>query len=113
MVKLQEVPDSIPEGETPHSVCLFAYDGLIDYPQPGDCVVVTGILTHTHTKHKKKLFTDFFFSLLDRFLQFKPFIEHTLMLFVISLKKQEIFFLHLGMMGRRDWGRRVGKWGGG
>ena len=42
MVKLQEVPDTIPEGETPQSVLLFAYDDLVDYPKPGDRVIVTG-----------------------------------------------------------------------
>jgi DNA replication licensing factor MCM4 len=48
MVKMQEVPDTIPEGETPQSVCLFAYDDLVDFPKPGDRVIVTG-------KSKKKI----------------------------------------------------------
>uniref|UniRef100_K3WYG0 DNA replication licensing factor MCM4 n=1 Tax=Globisporangium ultimum (strain ATCC 200006 / CBS 805.95 / DAOM BR144) TaxID=431595 RepID=K3WYG0_GLOUD len=43
MVKMQETPDAIPEGETPYTVMLFAFDDLVDDVRPGDKVEVTGI----------------------------------------------------------------------
>ena len=43
IVKIQETPESIPEGETPHTVNVCAYDDLVDIAKPGDRVVVTGI----------------------------------------------------------------------
>ena len=42
-MKLQETPDSIPEGETPHTVAMFCYNELVDVVRPGDRVTVTGI----------------------------------------------------------------------
>ncbi len=42
-VKLQETPDAIPEGETPHTVSLYAYDELVDVARPGDRVDITGV----------------------------------------------------------------------
>jgi DNA replication licensing factor MCM4 len=44
LVKLQETPESVPEGETPHTVTVMAFDGLVDVSRPGDRVEVTGIL---------------------------------------------------------------------
>nr|XP_039268975.1 DNA replication licensing factor mcm4-B-like [Styela clava] len=43
MVKLQESPDDMPAGQTPHSVILHAYSDVVDVVQPGDRVIVTGI----------------------------------------------------------------------
>ena len=43
MVKLQETPESMPEGETPATITLFAFDDLVDVTKPGDKVEVTGI----------------------------------------------------------------------
>ena len=43
LVKLQETPESIPEGETPHTMTLFAFDDLVDVARPGDRVEVTGV----------------------------------------------------------------------
>eukprot|EP01025_Chloroclados_australasicus_P052066 TRINITY_DN6060_c0_g1_i4.p1 TRINITY_DN6060_c0_g1~~TRINITY_DN6060_c0_g1_i4.p1 ORF type:complete len:619 (-),score=71.11 TRINITY_DN6060_c0_g1_i4:858-2459(-) len=43
LVKMQESPDAIPEGETPHSVTLYVYDSLVDYAKPGDRITVTGV----------------------------------------------------------------------
>ncbi|KAG1687887.1 hypothetical protein DVH05_004539 [Phytophthora capsici] len=43
MIKMQETPDAIPEGETPYTVLLFAFDDLVDGVRPGDKVEVTGI----------------------------------------------------------------------
>lgn len=36
VVKIQETPDSIPDGQTPHSVTLCVYDALVDVARPGD-----------------------------------------------------------------------------
>lgn len=43
MVKLQESPDDMPPGQTPHTVILYAHNDLVDSVQPGDRVTVTGI----------------------------------------------------------------------
>lgn len=43
LIKLQEQPDDIPEGETPHTVDLYAYDDLVDVAKPGDRVSITGV----------------------------------------------------------------------
>ena len=36
MVKLQESPDDMPPGQTPHTVLLYAHHDLVDSVQPGD-----------------------------------------------------------------------------
>lgn len=43
VIKLQETPDSIPDGQTPHSVSICAYDELVDVCKAGDRVEITGI----------------------------------------------------------------------
>ena len=43
LVRLQETPDEIPEGETPCTVSLCVYGDLVDSVRPGDRVEVTGI----------------------------------------------------------------------
>lgn len=43
VIKLQETPESIPEGETPVTVNISCYDTLVDAAKPGDRVIVTGI----------------------------------------------------------------------
>ncbi|KAJ5295381.1 hypothetical protein PENANT_c001G06226 [Penicillium antarcticum] len=43
VIKLQETPDNIPDGQTPHSVSLCVYDELVDVCKAGDRVEVTGI----------------------------------------------------------------------
>ena len=43
LVKLQEAPEAIPEGETPTTMSLYAFDDLVDVGKPGDRVEVTGI----------------------------------------------------------------------
>lgn len=43
LIKIQETPDAIPDGQTPHSVTLCVYDALVDVARPGDRVEVTGI----------------------------------------------------------------------
>ncbi|ORY28001.1 MCM2/3/5 family-domain-containing protein [Naematelia encephala] len=43
VVRLQETPDAVPDGQTPHTVSLCVYDELVDLVKPGDRVIVTGI----------------------------------------------------------------------
>ncbi|KAF4547475.1 DNA replication licensing factor mcm4-like protein [Elsinoe fawcettii] len=43
VIKLQETPDSVPDGQTPHSVSLCVYDELVDVCKAGDRVEITGI----------------------------------------------------------------------
>ena len=43
MIKLQESPDDMPAGQTPHTVVLYVHGELVDTVQPGDRVAVTGI----------------------------------------------------------------------
>jgi len=51
IVRLQETPDEIPEGGTPHTVSLLLHDKLVDLGKPGDRVEVRlhhrTILFHT------------------------------------------------------------------
>ena len=42
-VKVQETPESVPEGETPQTIHLCAYEDLVDHVRPGDRVEITGI----------------------------------------------------------------------
>jgi len=42
MVKMQEKPNDIPEGETPHAVNLHVYESNVDVCRPGDRVTITG-----------------------------------------------------------------------
>ncbi|XP_035785271.1 DNA replication licensing factor MCM4-like isoform X1 [Anopheles albimanus] len=43
LIKLQESPDDMAAGQTPHNVLLMAHEDLVDKVQPGDRVTVTGI----------------------------------------------------------------------
>ncbi|KZF22348.1 DNA replication licensing factor MCM4 [Xylona heveae TC161] len=43
VIKLQETPDHVPAGQTPHSVSLCVYDELVDICKAGDRIEVTGI----------------------------------------------------------------------
>ena len=43
LLKVQETPDNIPEGETPHSVTVFVYRDVVDSCKPGDRVEITGV----------------------------------------------------------------------
>lgn len=43
IVKLQETPELVPEGETPQNVAVCVFDDLVDQVRPGDRVEVTGI----------------------------------------------------------------------
>eukprot|EP00747_Dinoflagellata_sp_TGD_P163328 gnl/TRDRNA2_/TRDRNA2_181893_c0_seq1.p1 gnl/TRDRNA2_/TRDRNA2_181893_c0~~gnl/TRDRNA2_/TRDRNA2_181893_c0_seq1.p1 ORF type:complete len:873 (-),score=176.23 gnl/TRDRNA2_/TRDRNA2_181893_c0_seq1:54-2672(-) len=43
LLKLQETPELVPEGETPQNVVICVYQDLVDQVRPGDRVEVTGI----------------------------------------------------------------------
>ena len=43
VIKLQETPDLVPDGQTPHSINLCVYDELVDTTRAGDRVEVCGI----------------------------------------------------------------------
>lgn len=43
VIKLQETPDLVPDGQTPHSINLCVYDELVDSCRAGDRVEVCGI----------------------------------------------------------------------
>jgi len=49
-VKLQETPETVPEGETPQSVTVAVFDDLVDSVRPGDRVEITGIFRATPTR---------------------------------------------------------------
>lgn len=37
-IKFQELPEYVPEGETPQSITILAYDNNVDQMKPGDRV---------------------------------------------------------------------------
>lgn len=43
IMKLQETPENMPEGETPENVQVCCFDDLVDQVRPGDRVEITGI----------------------------------------------------------------------
>ncbi|KAJ8522534.1 hypothetical protein ONZ45_g900 [Pleurotus djamor] len=43
LIRLQETPDAVPDGQTPHTVSLGVYDELVDVSKPGDRILVSGI----------------------------------------------------------------------
>lgn len=43
MIKLQESPEEMPPGQTPHTVVIYAHNDLVDKVNPGDRITITGI----------------------------------------------------------------------
>eukprot|EP00965_Chrysotila_dentata_P067733 2241315-Pleurochrysis_carterae.AAC.1 len=43
IVRLQEAPEDMPEGETPQTVSMCVWDKMVDVAKPGDRVEVTGV----------------------------------------------------------------------
>lgn len=43
IVRLQETPNNVPDGQTPHSISVIMYDELVDVCRAGDRVTLTGI----------------------------------------------------------------------
>ncbi|GFX28107.1 DNA replication licensing factor mcm4-A [Trichonephila clavipes] len=54
MIKIQESPDDMPPGQTPHTVILYAHNDLVDSVQPGDRITVTGIYRATASRINPK-----------------------------------------------------------
>lgn len=50
IIKLQESPDDMPPGQTPHTVTVFAHGHLVESVQPGDRITLTGIFRVQATK---------------------------------------------------------------
>eukprot|EP00878_Enallax_costatus_P013418 GHUV01014031.1.p1 GENE.GHUV01014031.1~~GHUV01014031.1.p1 ORF type:complete len:879 (+),score=279.82 GHUV01014031.1:392-3028(+) len=50
IVKMQEDPTNIPEGETPRSLLMYAFDTNVDACKPGDKVTITGIFRATRLR---------------------------------------------------------------
>uniref|UniRef100_A0A673WYC1 DNA replication licensing factor MCM4 n=1 Tax=Salmo trutta TaxID=8032 RepID=A0A673WYC1_SALTR len=44
MIKVQESPDDMPAGQTPHTTIVYAHNDLVDKVQPGDRINITAIL---------------------------------------------------------------------
>ena len=40
VIRLQETPDAVPDGQTPHTVSLSVYDELVGVAKPGDGLAV-------------------------------------------------------------------------
>ncbi len=56
VMRLQEAPEDMPEGETPQTVSMCLWEGLVDVAKPGDRVEVTGIFratpVRTNARHR-------------------------------------------------------------
>ena len=57
LIRLQETSDEIPQGETPYTVTLFAFDDLVDAVRPGDRLEVTGVYRAVPTRVNPKIRT--------------------------------------------------------
>lgn len=55
MLKLQEPPELVPDGETPQNVAVCVYDDLVDAVRPGDRIEVTGIYKAVPVRPNKNL----------------------------------------------------------
>ncbi|XP_067652856.1 DNA replication licensing factor mcm4-A-like [Haliotis asinina] len=55
MIKLQESPEDMPPGQTPHTIIMYAHNDLVDRVQPGDRVTVTGIYRATPLRVNPKM----------------------------------------------------------
>lgn len=57
VIKLQETPDAVPAGQTPHSVSVCVYNELVDFCKAGDRVELTGIFKVTPVRVNPRLRT--------------------------------------------------------
>jgi DNA replication licensing factor MCM4 len=57
LIKLQESPDDMPAGQTPHTISLFVHGELVDKVMPGDRVSITGIYRAVPHRSNPKLRT--------------------------------------------------------
>lgn len=66
-VKLQELPENIPDGTTPSEVTLILYDDMVDMVRPGDKVQVVGIFRAQPVRASvnKRIYRSIFRSYMD------------------------------------------------
>ncbi|KAL2176019.1 MCM2/3/5 family-domain-containing protein [Thermothelomyces heterothallicus CBS 202.75] len=57
VIKLQETPDTVPAGQTPHSVSVCVYNELVDFCKAGDRVELTGIYKVTPVRVNPRMRT--------------------------------------------------------
>lgn len=57
VIKLQETPDAVPAGQTPHSVSVCVYNELVDFCKAGDRVELTGIFKVTPVRVNPRMRT--------------------------------------------------------
>jgi DNA replication licensing factor MCM4 len=57
VIKLQETPDEVPAGQTPHSVSVCVYNDLVDFCKAGDRVELTGIYKVTPVRVNPRMRT--------------------------------------------------------
>ncbi|KAK5663326.1 hypothetical protein OQA88_3754 [Cercophora sp. LCS_1] len=57
IIKLQETPDAVPAGQTPHSVSVCVYNELVDFCKAGDRVELTGIFKVTPVRVNPRMRT--------------------------------------------------------
>lgn len=57
VIKLQETPDNVPAGQTPHSVSVCVYNELVDFCKAGDRVELTGIFKVTPVRVNPRMRT--------------------------------------------------------
>ncbi len=50
VIKLQETPDAVPAGQTPHSVSVCVYNELVDFCKAGDRIELTGMFRVTSVR---------------------------------------------------------------
>eukprot|EP00474_Spongospora_subterranea_P009488 CRZ09946.1 hypothetical protein [Spongospora subterranea] len=54
LLRVQEAPESIPEGEAPQTVDVYAFNDLVDLVRPGDRVTITGIFRAVPVRSSSK-----------------------------------------------------------
>ncbi|XP_077301402.1 uncharacterized protein LOC143921976 [Arctopsyche grandis] len=95
IVKIQELPDSIPDGTTPSTITIVTKESLVDSLVPGDKVVVIGILRAVPVRispNLKKLKSSFriYVELLSTcVLNKKTTEEHSFLNEIVNLRKQK------------------------
>jgi DNA replication licensing factor MCM4 len=79
MIKVQETPEEIPDGETPHTITVFAFDDLVDSIKPGDRVEITGIFRAqpVRVNPRRRTLRSVFRSYVD-VLHFKKIATHSI-----------------------------------
>merc|ERR1711879_194818 len=67
LVKLQETPELVPQGETPQNVVICCFDDLVDAIRPGNRVEVTGIYKASSARmlHNWKMCNSVFRTYID------------------------------------------------